>query len=148
DCGNLPAVFVDLDQGGRRVGIPVEDVVVGHLEIPLQLPVGCVESDNATRVEVVTRAATAVVLVGCIAQSNEDQTVGYVDGHGHPSAGSAAVLPALRPPASEARLAGTGHRVEAPDLFASVQIEGARIARDAVTALLTGSGNYDREILI
>lgn len=136
DGWNLFAILVDLDERRWRVGIPVVDVVVRHLVILFQFASCGLERDDAGGVEVCAGAAAAVVLVGGIAECDVDEAVGDVEGHWDPAAGAAAILPAVLAPGAEVGLAGLGNGVEAPDFLTGDEVEGARVASEAVPALL------------
>src|SRR5690606_7005398 len=118
------------------------------LEIPRELARLGVQDEQRSRVEIQTGPRAAEVLVGGVAERDEDEAVLLVDRHRRPHAGAAPVLPAVEAPRAEVRLAGPRHDVEAPQLLAGDQIEAARIARYAITPLLAGSPGEDRDVLV
>ena len=147
-AGTLLAVLRRLDQRRRRADVPVVDVVVRELEVPLALAGRRLQHQQRRGVEVLAGPAAAVVLIGRVAQRDEDQVVHGIDHHRHPHAGSAPILPAVEAPGAEVLVTGLRHDVEPPDFLAGEQIERARIAGQSVASLLAGARRDDREVLV
>src|SRR5580658_2486712 len=118
------------------------------LVIPFQLSGSCVERHQTGGVQILSRTASSVVLVSGVTEGDKDQAIRGVDGHRHPRARAAAILPSIGPPGTELWFAGLRYRMESPDFFAGLQIEGARVSGDAIPALLSRSGRNDRQILV
>src|SRR3989442_659103 len=102
---------------------------MGGLEIPSQLAGLAIQRQEAGGVKILAWPCAAEVLIRGIASRQEHQPIGSVDGHGHPTAGAASILPAIETPLTEILFARVRNDVETPNQFAGEQIEGARIAR-------------------
>src|SRR5215831_12497151 len=55
DSGNSPAIALDVDKRGRRLGVVVPDIVMDRLEIPQQFSGGSLHGDDGCTEEVVAR---------------------------------------------------------------------------------------------
>ena len=132
---HLARTALPLDVGEHRHlrGVVVQLVVRRELVVPLQLAGVGVERDDAVAVQVVAEPRAAVPVGRRIAGAEEHEVRLGVVGAGVPDAGAAG-LPRLARPGLVARLAGTGNRVEAPDLLAGLRVERRDVAADRAVA--------------
>ena len=101
--------------------------------MPLQLACIGVERDHGAAVKIVALARVAIPIRPGIAGSPESEIGFRIVGAGFPDRRAAVQIRIARP-SLIARLSGTGHRVKAPNLFASVRVKGRDEAADAVLA--------------
>ncbi|MNE08677.1 hypothetical protein D3C80_1013310 [compost metagenome] len=139
--GLVALAEVHQDRRGRHV--PVPQVLVRDLMMPLQRAGLGVESDDAVGVEF--RPLGAAVQV---ADGGEDDAVFLVDGDGRPDVGAAAVLPLFADIAFMIGLARLGHGVEGPDQFAGADIPGAHVAARSGRSHLAGTSAGDHQVLV
>ena len=119
---------VHQDSGSREV--PVPDVVVDRLEVPVAFAGVEVEADDAVGEQIVARTMTAVVVTGRHFRGEVHAIRSFVDRDGAPVAGVARVRPRIVQPRVVAFLAGLRNRVEDPEALARAHVVSADVALD------------------
>src|SRR4030095_13821648 len=72
---NALSVLHGFDERRRRIDVPVINVVVRELEVPLPFSSRCLKREQRRGVEVQSWPAVAKILVRCIAERYEDEVI-------------------------------------------------------------------------
>src|SRR6516162_10042559 len=98
--------------------------------MPFQLAGVCIDGDDGGAVEVVSDAVVAVIVGTGIAGAPHGEVRLGIIGSGHPDGGPAMQVrvvgfAVLAEPCFVAGLAGSGNRIETPDLLARIRVVGS-----------------------
>src|SRR5690606_31357858 len=116
------AVWQVRQNRGRGV-VPVPDVVVNHLEVPLALTGFDVYSNQAVGEQVAARTVSAVAVTGCRFNRQVNNSQFRVAGHWSPYTGVTGDLSTVTQPGVVAELATFRNGLECPQMFAGADVE-------------------------
>ena len=122
-----------VQQHGDLGGIPIVNVVRGELEVPLQLPRGCVQRHQRAGIQVISRPHVPVPIRPWIAHAPVKKVQLGIIRTGDPR-GPAPGLPVIAGPRLVARFPLAGNGPKSPEPLAGFRVVGIDEAADASLA--------------